>query len=126
MADPTREDAMLLVQLAQLGSGLGDARSFVWSEAFVSDADEFKEKYPLGSKESGYIPQLAGFFETVATLWKHQLISEELLFDWLAVTPVWERLKDILTAQREEAGTPQLWENFEALAEAQVAAGARV
>jgi hypothetical protein len=119
MADPTHEDAQLVVQLAQLGTQMvhPQARGWVWSDAFVSDPNEFWEKHPPGTVEFDYVSGLAGWYETVATLWKHNLLDEALLFDWLYVTGMWERLKPILMEMRKS--TPQLWENFEALAEAQ-------
>ena len=64
---------------------------------------------------------VAAWYETIGTLWKHGLINEELLFDWLYITGMWERLGPILVAMRES--TPSLWENFEAMAEAQAARG---
>ena len=67
--------------------------------------------------EFGYVNGLAAWYETIGSLWKHGLLNEELLFDWLYVTGVWERLKPILVAMR--SSTPQLWENFEAMAERQ-------
>jgi hypothetical protein len=122
MAEATKEDAQLVVQLAQLGTQLvhPQARGWIWSDAFVSDPDEFHEKYPPGSAEFDYVGGMAAWYETIATLWKHGLLNEELLFDWLYVTGMWERLKPILVAMRHN--TPQLWENFEALAEAQATA----
>jgi hypothetical protein len=119
MAEPTKEDAQLVVQLAQLGTQMvhPQARGWIWSDQFVSDPEEFREKYPPGTVESDYVTGMAGWYETIATLWKHELLNEELLFDWLYVRGMWERLKPILVAMR--SNTPQLWENFEALAEAQ-------
>ena|SRR5712691_8304863 len=124
MAEPTQDDAHLMIELAQLGSQMVDpkARGWIWSEEFVSDGAEFFEKYPPGTDEFNYVSSLAAWHETVATLWKRGLISEELLFDWLWVAGVWDKVKGILLAMREQAGTPQLWENFEAMAEAQVGA----
>lgn len=117
----TKEDAQLVVQLAQLGTQMADpkARGFIWGPSFISDAKEFFEKHPPGSEEWNYVGGVAAWYETIGTLWKHGLISEELLFDWLWVVGMWERLKPILVAMRET--TPQLWENFEAMAEAQAA-----
>jgi hypothetical protein len=125
MAEATREDAQLVVQLAELGTRLvhPQARGWIWSDEFVADADEFYEKYPPGSVEFDYVSGMAAWYETIGTLWKHGLVNEELLFDWLYVTGMWERLKEILVAQRRN--TPQLWENFEAMAEAQVGALSR-
>jgi hypothetical protein len=120
MAEATHEDAVLLVQLAKLGAEIGEARTWVWSDEFIADFGEFNSKYPSGSKEFGFVGAVAGYFETVATLWKHGLINEALLFDWLAVFPLWNRMENILVGMREDSGVPQLWENFQALAEAQV------
>jgi hypothetical protein len=118
MAHPTHEDAQLLLQLARLNaeSGCPEAGNFIWSDAFVSDYDEFKRKFPTGSKEHGYIRTLAAFYETVGTLVKNELLNEDLVLDWLAVHLVWSRLEGLLIGMRDEAGEPRLWENFQALA----------
>jgi hypothetical protein len=126
MAEPTKEDAQLMIQLAQLGTDMIDpkARGWIWSGDFVSDPDEFRSKFPRGSDEYGYVNSMAAWHETLATLWKRGLISEELVFDWLWVPAMWERLKPLLLAEREEAGVSELWANFETMAEAQVGAAA--
>jgi Domain of unknown function (DUF4760) len=115
----TREDAQLMVQLAQLfvTSGGPEASGWMWSDDFVSDPEEFKQNFPFGSPEARHLNAIASFNETVATLTKRGLLDEELVLDWLAVHVVWERLKEILLDQREQSGEPRLWENFEALAE---------
>jgi hypothetical protein len=117
----TKEDAQLVVQLARLGTQMADprARGFIWGPDFISDPKEFFEKHPPGSPEWDYVGGVAAWYETIGTLWKHGLIAEELLFDWLYIVGMWERLKPILVAMRES--TPQLWENFEAMADAQAA-----
>ncbi len=124
MAEPTKEDAQLMIQLAQLGTDMikPKARGWIWSDDFVSDPDEFRSKFPRGSDEYDYVNSIAAWHETLATLWKRGLISEELVFDWLWVPALWERLKPILLAEREEAGVAELWANFETMAEAQVGA----
>ena len=127
MASPTHEDAQLMLQLAQLGTAMipPKARGWVWSDNFVQDPDEFQAKYPPGSDEFAYVNSIAAWHETIATLWKRELISEELVFDWLWLAGMWERLKPVLVAQRE-GGVDELWTNFEAMAEAQVASRAAV
>ena len=116
----TKEDAQLVVQLAQLGGQMSDpkARGFIWGDSFISDAKGFFEKYPPGTDEWNYVGGVAAWYETIGTLWKHGLLDEELLFDWLWVAGMWKRLSPILVAQR--CNTPQLWENLETMAEAQV------
>jgi hypothetical protein len=124
MSEATQQDAQLLVQLAELGfaSGATESSNWIWSDDFVADPEEFFKRYSPGSEEYGHVLAVARYQETIATLWKHELLNESLLFDWLAVYPLWERMKGILLAMREESGVPQLWENFEAMAEAQVPA----
>jgi hypothetical protein len=124
MAEPTKDDAQLMIQLAQLGAQMvePEARGWIWSEQFVSEGEEFFRKYPPGTEKFSLVSNLAAWHETVATIWKRGLVSEELLFDWIWVPGSWERLKGILLTMREQAGTSQLWANFEAMAEAQVAA----
>lgn len=114
----THEDAVLMVQLAQLYAQMDgmEAAGFVWSDDLPGTYEEFKAKCPPTSAESGYVRTVAAFNETVATLWKHELIDEALLTDWLAIHGTWERMKAILLGMREASGEPRLWENFEALA----------
>ena len=122
MAKPTHEDAMLMLQMAQLGavSGMRDATRFLWSDAFEQDYDEFVSKYPRGSQEYSYVSQICGWYETLGTFYKHKLFNEELLFDWLLVSGVWNRIKGFALGLREEMGEPKLYENFEAMAKAQM------
>ena len=42
-----------------------------------------------------------------------------MLFDWLAIDAVWGRTKSYALAWREETGEPRMYENFEAMANAQ-------
>ncbi len=115
----TKEDAHLVVQLAELGTRMSDAnaRGFIWGPEFITDAKEFFEKYPPGSEGWNHVGGIASWYETIGTLWKHGLLDEDLLFDWLYIAGMWERLKPILLEMR--TSTPLLWENFEAMAEAQ-------
>ena len=120
MARPTREDAQLFVQLSQLyvTSGASAAMQWIWSDDFVADHEEFARRFPPGTAEYYRIGTLATFFETLGTLWKHELINEQLIFDWLGIDLMWERLEPLLAAQREHAGEDRLWENFQAMADA--------
>jgi hypothetical protein len=117
----TKEDAHLMIDLARLGTQMvhPEARGWIWSDSFVGDPEEFWQKHPPGSREFDYVSGMAAWYETVATVWKHGLLDEELLFDWLFVAGPWERLGPILVSMRES--TPHMWENFEALAAKQAA-----
>ena len=121
MAKPTYQDASLMLQLVQWGAatGLPKANSFLWSDKFETDYKEFVKKYPAGTDEYSHASQICGWFETLGTLFKHDLFNRELLFDWLLVSGVWDRIKGFALGVREEAKEPKLYENFEAMAKAQ-------
>ena len=121
MNKPTYQDATLLLQFAQWGDSTGVNTAIYWvlSELFVPDYAEFVKKYPPGSEEYENVSKILGWFETLGTLYKHGLFNGELLFDWMAVNLVWERIKGFALGLREQWGEPRLWENFEAMAKAQ-------
>ena len=75
--------------------------------------------FPPTSERYRQIHTTLNYFETVGTLHKDGLINEQLLFDWLAVEAVWDRVKSLAIGDREQYGIPALWENFEAMAKAQ-------
>ena len=121
VAKPTHEDAAILLQVAQLAaaSGVQGALNWVFSDAFLPDYAEFIKKHPRGGKGFAAARLLAVHYETIGTLWKNKLINEDLLFDWLAVTLVWDRLKGIVLGERKAFGVPALGENFQKMANAQ-------
>jgi len=110
-----------MLQLAQLNAvwGVHAALNWVWSDEFVPDYAEFVEKHPAGSEGFRNASNVCGWYETIGTLYKHGLFNEELLFDWLAVYLVWDRVKGFALGMREQVGEPRLYENFEAMAKAQ-------
>ena len=127
MAKPTYRDATLMLQLAQWHASLNliEALNWLWSDQFVVDYEELAKKYPWGSEGRVSAAKIGGVFETLGTLYKHGLFNEDLLFDWLAVSMVWERIKGYALGVRQEAGYPGIPENFEALAAAGAAHAAR-
>jgi hypothetical protein len=123
----TQEDARLVVELAKVAFQPEMLKAFDWvfTEPVPQDYGEFTAASPPGTEKHGHFLALAGFHETVGTLWKHGLINEDLLFDWLGVSLVWDRIKELAVGQREQLKTPAIWENFEAMAEAQARGGTR-
>lgn len=120
MTKPTYQDATIMLQLAQWGalSGTPEAMNWIWSDQFIPDFAEFVKKYPAGSAEYGYATRVCGWYETIGTLYKQELFNEALLFDWLAVSLVWDRIKGFALGLREQSGEPRIYENFEAMAKA--------
>ena len=121
MGKPTYRDAQLMIQVAQWWStaGVNKAMNWIWSDEFIPEFDAFIEKYPTGSKGFARASLACSAMETLGTLYKHDLFSGELLFDWLAVSMPWNRLKGFALGMREMTGMARLYENFEALAEAE-------
>lgn len=95
-----------------------EALNWLWSDQFVVDYEEFAKKYPFGSEGRDSVAKICGAFETLGTLYKHGLFNEDLLFDWLVVPMVWERIKGYALGVRQGAGDEAIYENFEALAAA--------
>jgi hypothetical protein len=128
MAKPTQEDAKIVLELAKMGMQpeLVDAFTWLLAQPPPADNDRFKEKYPPGSPEHRWADQICSFFETVGVLWKHGLINEELLFDWIWVGGPWERIKGYALGLRKEFDNPRLYELFEALAAAEARVEAKV
>ena len=121
MAKPTYQDATLMLQLAQLSaaSGVNEAMNWLWSDEFVPDYAEFREKHPPGTEGFANASKICRWYETVGTLYKNGLFNEDLLFDWLWVSGVWDRIKGFALGLREQSGVAAIYENFEAMAKAQ-------
>ena len=110
MASPTRDDAQLMIQIAQWGTSLGvqDAMPRIFADDFDSDtADAMSDQA---------VRTMLMFGESIGTLTKNDLLSVELVRDWLWVEGIWSRVGPAALKQRDKFGEPRLYENFEALA----------
>jgi hypothetical protein len=109
----TREDALLMVELAKWGSmaGFQEATRKIFADDFDPDAAEAQDPE---------IQTVLIFMETVGTLVKNNLFDRELVNDWLWVEGLWERVSPAALRVREKAGEPRLYENFEALSQVAV------
>ena len=109
MAAPTHDDAVLMVQLAQWGTSMGleDALRVLLDEDFEPDTADHTDPPVLTALMFG---------ESIGTLVKHNLLSNELVHDWLWVEGLWARVRPAALSAREALGEPGLYENLEALA----------
>ncbi len=110
MATPTHNDAQLMIQIAQWGTsmGLDTAMSRVFDDSFDPESAE--------ARDEG-VRTLLMLGESIGTLVKHDLLSPELVNDWLWIAGIWSRVGPAALRAREKLGEPRLYENFEALAE---------
>jgi hypothetical protein len=112
MADPSSNEGLLLVALAQWGSsaGIDDAAASLFDEDFNPETADPRDESVRKALMWG---------ETLGTLTKNGLIAQELVLDWQWIAGLWSRVGRAALAAREEHGEPRLYENFEALAKAQ-------
>jgi len=105
---PDGRDAEILLAIARwyVGSGMPEALSRLWDQDGCDAVDN-----PIAAR-------ICVYYDAVGALHKHGLIDEPLLFDWLVVAPVWDRVKGYVHTQRTRRGTPFLWSSFEELARA--------
>ena len=111
MTKPNYQDATLMLQIAQwlATSGQSEAMNWMWSDQFIADYAEFVKKYPPGSEGFANASKICEVCETIGTLYKHRLFNEELLFDWLAIGLVWDRIKGFALGVREQIGEPRIY-----------------
>ena len=108
----SREDAALLVQLAQWGAtmGLEEAQQALW-------ADEFEPEE--ATVDDVLVSRVLVWGETIGTLTKNGILDTDLVLDWLWVAGMWSRVGPAALKSREKHGVAELYENFEALASRQ-------
>ena len=99
-----------MIQIAQWGTSLGvqDAMPRIFADDFDPDtADAMSDQA---------VRTMLMFGESIGTLTKNDLLSVELVRDWLWVEGIWSRVGPAALKQRDKFGEPRLYENFEALA----------
>ena len=108
MAVATQEDGKMLIQLAQLGQSYGvmDAMPVIFADDFDVETADVSDA-PVRS--------VLAYGELIGTLVKHDLISAELVHDYLWLAGIWARVGPAAKRAREKLGEPRLYENFEAL-----------
>ena len=120
----THEDAQLMLQLAALANTplMEVGQRLLFGDDELTYA-RLTTEFGKGSEEFGGVMAVLRWHETLATLVKQGLLNRALVYDWLWLSGTWERCRDVALGQRAEYGEPAMWENFEALAAGQAAAG---
>jgi hypothetical protein len=110
----TREDAVLMVELAKWATtmGLPEAMRRLLADDFDPDSVE---------AEDPDVEKVLFFNETLGTLVLNGLFDRDLAYDWLWVAGAWRMAGPAAVRQREKLGVPGLYVNFEALAAGQQA-----
>jgi hypothetical protein len=109
MTAPTQQDAQLMIQLMQWGTSMGLQKHM----ATLLDPSFDPE---TASPFEPAVTTVLSFGEALSTLVKKDLLSDELVHDWLWVRGMWGKVAPAALRAREATGEARLYENFEALA----------
>jgi hypothetical protein len=111
----SNHDAILIVELSKWGAmiGLPDAARTIFADDFDPEAAELSDPD---------VQKVLTFSETLATLVNNDLLDRELVYDWVWVAGIWERVGPAAKRARAAMGFSALYENVESLAAGQTEA----
>ena len=116
----TRDDINMLLKLAELYNTDYDfeATEWFWKEyREITTFEEFRNKYPQGSKGAQLFERFTSKFELAGILIEYGFLDENLYFDrYGAVQTEWENTKLVIYGIRKEWNDPRFRENFELVA----------
>ena len=115
LANPTKDDASLLLQLITVFNADRDAWRWFIEVFDEKNYDDFKARYPKGSEGYRNFNIVAGNGELIGTLVNKELLSEDLIFD-LWGDFLWEKAEPIVHGMRKDREMPRFLENFEVFA----------
>lgn len=120
--EPTWQDADLLMRFDELAARDETRKAIDWFRTTHLGA-EAPNMHPIlrDAPEFVYVTRFVELFETMGTLVKFHLLNEELVHDRWMVRSVWQFLKPTIERERRTVGSPTLGENFEWLAERNLA-----
>ncbi len=117
---PDHHDAELLLRLYDLRreAKLRQARDWFMQECRADSFEDLRRRFPPGSQENAYFRMVVSYWEMVASIVNHGLITEQLFFEntnelWV----VWQKIKHLAPAARQMYANPFVWKNLEVLAE---------
>jgi hypothetical protein len=116
MAQPTYEDAELLLKLYDLRreERLRAARSWFAGSFSASTLSEAMEKYPPGSDHNAYFRMVGTYWDMAASFVVRGILQEDLFFDSSGeMLMVWTKMKDLIADLRHVRKNPTLYRNLE-------------
>lgn len=117
---PDHHDAELLLRLYDLRreAKLRQARDWFAREFQAETMEDLYRRFPVGGQENAFFRMVVSYWEMAASIVNHGLIKEEFFFEnagefWT----VWEKIRRLAPAVRENFKNPYVWKNLETLAE---------
>ena len=116
----TEDDIDMLLELAELYNTNYDfeAAEWFWGEynREVTSFEEFRNRYPQGSKGAQLFERFTSKFELAGILIEYRFLDENLYFDRYGTGQMeWEGTKSVIYGIRKEWNDPRFRENFEIL-----------
>jgi hypothetical protein len=112
-------DAELLLRLYELRreEKLRRARQWIIEKFQADSVEELGRQLPQGSEENAFFRMVLSYWDMAASLVNHGLLKEDLFFEntaefWL----IWEKVRHLAPALREDRKNPLAWKNLEAVA----------
>jgi uncharacterized protein DUF4760 len=116
----TKDDIDVMLKLADLynTSYDFDAAEWFWDQFKKPITfEEFRNKYPQGSKGAQLFERFTSKLELAGTLIEYGFLNENLYFDrYGSAQAEWESAKPVIYGIRKEWNEPRFRENFEILA----------
>jgi len=113
------ESAQLIMQFYELRreSRLREARGFVLGRFKAKGVKELHELCPPGSEENAFFRQVLTYWDMVSAIARRGTVDKELFFETNGeLTAVWEKVRHLIPALRDEFHNPVFLENFETMA----------
>ena len=114
------DDVNILLRIAELYNTTYDfeATEWFWGQYKQTiNYEEFRDKYPQGSKGAQLFERFTSKFELAGVLIEYGILDDNLYFDRYGdVQTEWELSKPVIYGIRKEWNYPRFRENFELLA----------
>ena len=115
---PTYDDANLILRLYEMRREERMRRARAWFNAQfkVKTWEELQKLAPPGSDENASYRMVVTYWDMVGSFVSSGVLHRDLFFQsGRELLLVWERMRDILPAVRQQYKDPQLWPHLEAV-----------
>lgn len=120
----THDDAQLLLRLYELRreEKMRTARNWFMRNFRAETLEQFQDLCPLGSEENAYYRMVVSYWEMAASFVAMGVLHHELFGqNCRELVLVWERIRDIVPAVREDFKNENLARNIETVANTMIA-----